>query len=117
VSAHVSLELLKRQIREHTCPHTAHVCAMRIQCVCLLVADSRRAPTHVAHGNLCECSLQFLTYILHEHAHEANTVCIIVFHVSQISGIRLHMVTIWVYPVIIHSSRCSCDIPYECEDL
>ena len=50
---------------------------------------------------------EFLTCILHEYAHKANTVCIIVIHVqrqelsvffaykgrefSQISGIRLHM--------------------------
>jgi hypothetical protein len=52
-------------------------------------------------------SCEFLTCILHEYAHKANTVCIIVIHVqrqefsvflaykrrefSQISGIRLHM--------------------------
>jgi hypothetical protein len=46
--------------------HTTRVCAMRIQCVCLLVSDRRQTPARAAHVNICECSLQFLTYILHE---------------------------------------------------
>jgi hypothetical protein len=73
----------------HTVGQATCECARRIQCVCLLVSDSRRASTRVTQANTCECILQFLTCILHVYARKANTVCIIVFHVFQISALHV----------------------------
>ena len=107
MGAHVSLG---RQIREHTCPHARHttlVCAMQIQCVCLIVlisGDATRVDTceyilrvsHMYSTRVCASS----EYRVYHSDSRTKTGIFCLFSVQktgifQISGIRLHMSIMW----------------------